>query len=207
MKGLLLKDFYIAKSLLKPLLIRFFIIGAIFLFFIDEWVLPVLATTTIAMNIIATTIIIDRNAGWCKSFPIFPLSPNSMVISKFILHILLSIVVLTFGSILSLALNFIFNTWNYEMFAHLLSMAISISLFGGSILIPLSFLSDEKRYTMRSIIIDVTIILIIIIYLCAVFLFTELRYMIYIGMILLSIVCFLLSMTLSSKFIKYQKIK
>ena len=59
MKGLLLKDFYITRSILAILGIVFLIIGASLSYLVSPWTLTVLATVLLGMNV-ASTINVDK---------------------------------------------------------------------------------------------------------------------------------------------------
>ena len=63
MKGLLLKDYYLIKSVLYIILVVFAIVGIGMSFLASTWVLAVLATVMLGM-ISVTTINMDKNSGW-----------------------------------------------------------------------------------------------------------------------------------------------
>lgn len=66
MKGLLLKDFYITKSILAILAVVFIVIGACMSYLVNPWVLTVLATVMLGMNA-TSTINVDKSSGWLKT--------------------------------------------------------------------------------------------------------------------------------------------
>lgn len=76
MKGLLLKDYYLIKSVLYIILVVFAVVGIGMSFLTSTWVLTVIATVMLGM-ISVTTINMDRNSGW-KKFRLFYLYPERL---------------------------------------------------------------------------------------------------------------------------------
>ena len=91
MKGLLLKDFYITRSILAILGIVFLIIGASLSYLVSPWTLTVLATVLLGMNV-ASTINVDKTSGWQKTVVTAPVSRKTYISSKYIMYVWLSFV-------------------------------------------------------------------------------------------------------------------
>lgn len=65
MKGLLLKDYYLIRSILYIIFVVFAVIGIAMSFLTSTWVLTVIATVMLGM-ISVTTINMDKSSGWRK---------------------------------------------------------------------------------------------------------------------------------------------
>src|SRR5699024_10676815 len=96
MKGLILKDFYIIRSLLAIICVIFLVIGISLSYLVTPWVLTVLATVILGMNV-TSTINIDKTSGWLKTVVTTPVSRKTFINSKYIMYLLLSFVGLLFG--------------------------------------------------------------------------------------------------------------
>ena len=102
MKGLLLKDYYLIKSVLYIILVVFAVVGIGMSFLTSTWVLTVIATVMLGM-ISVTTINMDRNSGWKKVSIVLPVSRTAVLDCKYILYLLLSGIGLLSGVILGVA--------------------------------------------------------------------------------------------------------
>ncbi len=89
MKGLLLKDYYLIRSVLYIILAVFAVTGIGMSFLASAWVLTVMATVMLGM-ISVTTIQMDKHSGWRKISAVLPVSRKAVLDSKYILYILLS---------------------------------------------------------------------------------------------------------------------
>lgn len=149
MKGLLLKDFYITRSILAILGIVFIIIGASLSYLVSPWTLTVLATVLLGMNV-ASTINVDKTSGWQKTVITAPVSRKTYISSKYIMYVLLSFVGLIFGILFGMAVNLIFSqsTESAQLF---ICISISMALISGSVLMPFYFIFDENKSIMGAI--------------------------------------------------------
>ena len=86
MKGLLLKDYYLIKSVLYIILVVFAVAGIGMSFLTSTWVLTVIATVMLGM-ISVTTINMDRNSGWKKVSIVLPVSRTAVLDCKYILYL------------------------------------------------------------------------------------------------------------------------
>lgn len=81
MKGLLLKDYYLIRSVLWIVLAVFVVVGAAMAFLTTPWALTVVATVILGM-ISVTTIQMDKASGWRKVAAVLPLSRAAVVDSN-----------------------------------------------------------------------------------------------------------------------------
>ena len=81
MKGLLLKDYYLIRSVLWIVLAVFVVVGAAMAFLTTPWALTVVATVILGM-ISVTTIQMDKASGWRKVAAVLPLPRAAVVDSK-----------------------------------------------------------------------------------------------------------------------------
>ena len=108
MKGLLMKDFYVIRSVIATLLLVFIVMGICLSYLVNPWVLTVLATVMLGM-IVASTITMDKTSGWIKTIAITPVSRKSFISSKYVMYFLLSIVGLIMGIIFGTVSTFIID--------------------------------------------------------------------------------------------------
>ena len=113
MKGLLLKDYYLIKSVLYIILVVFTVVGIGMSFLTSTWVLIVIATVLLGM-ISVTTINMDRNSGWKKVSIVLPVSKTAILDCKYILYLLLSGVGLLLGVILSVVASIFKGQLDYQ---------------------------------------------------------------------------------------------
>lgn len=143
MKGLLLKDFYIIRSILALLGVVFIVIGACFTYLINPWVLTVLATVMLGMNVVST-INIDKSSGWLKTVMTTPVTRKTFITSKYTLYLLLSIAGLIFG----IAFGFIGNTLldgDTKMLGMFICISLTMALLSGSVILPVQLIFDENK--------------------------------------------------------------
>ena len=143
MKGLILKDFYIIRSLLAIICVVFLVTGISLSYLVTPWVLTVLATVMLGMNV-TSTINIAKPSGWLKTVITTPVSRKTFINSKYIMYLLLSFVGLlfglTFGFIATLFLNG--DTKTVGLF---ICISITMAMLSGSIILPFYFLLDESK--------------------------------------------------------------
>ena len=113
MKGLLLKDYYLIRSVLYIILVVFAVVGIGMSFLTSTWVLTVLATVMLGM-ISVTTINMDKNSGWRKVSVVLPVSRKAILDSKYILYLLLSGAGLFLGVILSVVVSILKGQLDYQ---------------------------------------------------------------------------------------------
>lgn len=144
MKGLLLKDYYLIRSVLYIILMVFAVVGVGMSFLTSTWVLTVIATVMLGM-ISVTTINMDKTSGWRKVSGVLPVSRKAIVDGKYILYLLLSGMGFLLGAILSIAVSSLKRQLDHDMMLIFISISIALALFSGSITIPCAFLFGEEK--------------------------------------------------------------
>lgn len=144
MKGLLLKDYYLIRSILYIILAVFAVIGIGMSFLTSTWVLTVIATVMLGM-ISVTTINMDKSSGWRKISVVLPVSRKTFLDSKYILYLLLSGIGLFLGITLSVIVSVFKGQLDYNSMLQFISISIAMALFSGSMTIPFAFLFSEEK--------------------------------------------------------------
>ena len=144
MKGVLLKDLYIAKSGIVIALVCLFVLAFGFSFLLDVSSVLMLAPA-ISTIAVYNSITSDASSKWNKNVITMPVSRDQIIGTKYILHILLSaagiIVVLAALGILSLlgaavtVYALLFNT----------SIGVSAALLAGGISLPCVYFFDPEK--------------------------------------------------------------
>lgn len=144
MKGVLLKDLYIAKSGIVITLVCLFVLAFGFSFLLDVSSVLMLAPA-ISTIAIYNSITSDASSKWNKNVITMPVSRDQIIGTKYILYILLSaagiIVVLAALGILSLlgaavtVYALLFNT----------SIGVSAALLAGGISLPCVYFFDPEK--------------------------------------------------------------
>ena len=144
MKGVLLKDLYIAKSGIVIALVCLFVLAFGFSFLLDVSSVLMLAPA-ISTIAVYNSITSDASSKWNKNVITMPVSRDQIVGTKYILYILLSaagiIVVLAALGILSLlgaavtVYALLFNT----------SIGVSAALLAGGISLPCVYFFDPEK--------------------------------------------------------------
>lgn len=144
MKGLLLKDYYLIRSILYIILVVFVVVGIGLSFLTSTWVLAVIATVMLGM-ISVTTINMDKSSGWRKISVVLPVSRKTFLDSKYILYLLLSGIGLFLGITLSVIVSIFKGQLDYHSMLLFVSISIAMALFAGSMTIPFAFLFSEEK--------------------------------------------------------------
>ncbi len=144
MKGLLLKDYYLIRSVLYIILAVFAVTGIGMSFLASAWVLTVMATVMLGM-ISVTTIQMDKHSGWRKISAVLPVSRKAVLDSKYILYILLSGAGLLFGILFSVTVSVCQGQPDYDSMLLYAGISIALALFSGSMTLPFTFLFSEEK--------------------------------------------------------------
>lgn len=144
MKGLLLKDYYLIKSVFYLILAIFAVVGIGMSFLTSTWVLTVIATVMLGM-ISVTTIHMDKSSGWIKISMVLPVSRKAVLDNKYILYLLFSGAGLLLGSILSVMVSISKGQLDSHSMLLFVSISIAMALFSGSMTIPFAFLFSEEK--------------------------------------------------------------
>ena len=151
MKGLLLKDFYLTKSVLCINLAIFIVLAVALSFFTSTWVLTILATIMLG-TVAVSTINMDKISGWRKFSGVIPISKKSITDSKYVLYMLLSGVGCILGVALGVVTALLKNQLDYETMCIFICFSFAITLIAGSITIPCNFLLSEEKSTISVVI-------------------------------------------------------
>lgn len=143
MKGLLLKDFYITRSILAILAVVFIVIGASLSYLVNPWVLTVLATVMLGMNV-TSTINMDKSSGWLKTVITTPINRKTFINSKYLMYLLLSVIGLVFGVSFGLIACLILGE-STEMIGLFICISLTMALLSGSVILPCYFIFDESK--------------------------------------------------------------
>lgn len=149
MKGLLLKDFYITRSILAILAVVFIVIGASLSYLVNPWVLTVLATVMLGMNVTAT-INMDKSSGWLKTVITTPVNRKTFINSKYLMYLLLSVIGLVFGVSFGLIACLILGQ-STEMIGLFICISLTMALLSGSVILPCYFIFDESKSVLGTI--------------------------------------------------------
>ncbi len=144
MKGLLLKDYYLIKSVLFIIALIFAIIGGGISFLTSPWAICIIATIMLGM-ISVTTINMDKTSGWRKAACVLPVSKKTALDSKYVLYLLLSGIGFTLGMVLSVIPSLMKNQLDLSTILLFASISVAMALLAGSITIPCCFLLSEEK--------------------------------------------------------------
>lgn len=144
MKGILLKDFYIAKSNIFVTIVSLIVLGFGLSFLLEASALlvlaPVAATTTVFISITS-----DAGSKWNKNVITMPVSRNQIIGEKFLFYILLAVL----GMITALIPCAVLALFGFDITPYSLclygSIGISATLLAGGISLPCAYLSDPEK--------------------------------------------------------------
>lgn len=144
MKGVLLKDFYIAKSNILVTIVSLIVLGFGLSFLLETSALlvlaPVVSTTAVFISITS-----DAGSKWNKNVITMPVSRSQIIGEKFIFYILLALLGLIIVLIPCEVLTF-FGT-DITLYALCLygSIGISVTLLAGGISLPCAYIFDPEK--------------------------------------------------------------
>ncbi len=149
MRGLLVKDFYMIRSVVILMVGMFLVIGAGLTYLVSPQVLLILATVMMGM-IEAMTINMDKACGWTHLSAALPVSREKMVHSKYVMYLILSACGLIVGMLCSLAALVVTETFDHDKFILFLCISITMALMAGSLILPCYFLLSEEKSVIGS---------------------------------------------------------
>ncbi len=144
MKGVLLKDLYIAKSNILVTVVSLVVLGFGLSFLLETSALLVLAlvASTTAVFISITS---DADSKWNKNVITMPVSRGQIIGEKFVFYILLAVL----GLLTALIPCLILWAFGVDMTLHSLclygSIGISATLLAGGISLPCAYLFDPEK--------------------------------------------------------------
>lgn len=144
MKGVLLKDFYIAKSNILVTIVSLIVLGFGLSFLLETSALLILApvASTTAAFISITS---DAGSKWNKNVIAMPVSRNQIISEKFIFYILLAAA----GLITALIPCIVLMLAGADITVHSLclyaAIGMSATLLAGGISLPCAYLFDPEK--------------------------------------------------------------
>lgn len=144
MKGVLVKDLYIAGSNLLVTIVSLVVLGFGLSFLLETSALlvlaPVAATTAVFISITS-----DAASKWNKNVITMPVSRNQIIGEKFLLYILLAVL----GLLTALIPCVVLACFGTDITLHSLllygSIGISATLLAGGISLPCAYLFDPEK--------------------------------------------------------------
>ncbi len=144
MKGILLKDLYIAKSNIVVTVVSLIVLGFGLSFLLETSALlvlaPVAATTTVFISITS-----DASSKWNKNVITMPVSRSQIIGEKFIFYIILAVL----GIIAALIPCGILSLFGADITLYSLclygSIGVSATLLAGCISLPCAYMFDPEK--------------------------------------------------------------
>ena len=144
MKGVLVKDFYIARSNILVTIVSLVVLGFGLSFLLEASALlvlaPVAATTTAFISISS-----DAASKWNKNVITMPVSRNQIIGEKFLFYILLAVL----GMLTALVSCAVIACFGMDITLHSLllyaSIGMSATLLAGGISLPCAYLFDPEK--------------------------------------------------------------
>lgn len=144
MKGVLLKDLYIAKSNILVTIVSLIVLGFGLSFLLETSALlvlaPVVSTTAVFISITS-----DAGSKWNKNVITMPVSRNQIISEKFIFYILLAIVGLITALIPCIVLMIAGTVITVHSLCLYAAIGMSATLLAGGISLPCAYLFDPEK--------------------------------------------------------------
>ena len=144
MKGVLLKDLYIAKSNILVTIVSLIVLGFGLSFLLETSALlvlaPVVSTTAVFISITS-----DAGSKWNKNVITMPISRNQIISEKFIFYILLAIVGLITALIPCIVLMIARTVITIHSLCLYAAIGMSATLLAGGISLPCAYLFDPEK--------------------------------------------------------------
>lgn len=134
MRGLILKDFYNMFKNIGPTMVTTICVGLL-LMVQGNPSLFVIGFALAGGGICSTCLRMDETAGWTKFELTAPVSRTTVVIEKYILLVLFTVIGLIVGGTVSYVAGSVSGTLEFTQFIMYVSVAFSISLISGSLII------------------------------------------------------------------------
>ena len=144
MKGILLKDLYIAKSNILVTVISLIVLGFGLSFLLETSALlvlaPVVSTTSVFISITS-----DTSSRWNKNLVTMPVTKGQIIGEKFIFYILLAALGLGAALVPCAFLSFFDRDITLHSLCLYGSIGISATLLAGGISLPCAYLFDPEK--------------------------------------------------------------
>ena len=139
MKGLLVKDFYMAAKYCKAFLIVFFIFFALSLLGDDNDVFFIVYPTMIAGIIPMTLLSYDERDKWSQYSATLPYRRSQLVSSKYLIGLLLGAPVYIMSITVSAVRMSLYCIFSLEAFLAMAAILLVLSVMGPTLLLPFVF--------------------------------------------------------------------
>lgn len=144
MKGVLIKDLYIAKSNILVTVVSLIVLGFGLSFLLETSALlvlaPVASTTAVFISITS-----DAASKWNKNVITMPVSRSQIIGEKYVFYILLAILGMVVALIPCIVLAFFSMDITYYSLCLYGSIGISATLLAGGISLPCAYLFDPEK--------------------------------------------------------------
>lgn len=144
MKGVLLKDLYIAKSNILVTIVSLIVLGFGLSFLLETSALlvlaPVVSTTAVFISITS-----DAASKWNKNVITMPVSRDQIISEKFVFYILLAIVGLITALIPCIVLMIAGTVITIHSLCLYAAIGMSATLLAGGISLPCAYLFDPEK--------------------------------------------------------------
>ena len=144
MKGILLKDLYIAKSNILVTIISLIVLGFGLSFLLETSALlilaPVASTTAVFISITS-----DAGSKWNKNVIAMPVSRKQIISEKFIFYIFLAVVGLITALIPCIVLMLVGMAITAHSLCLYAAIGMSATLLAGGISLPCAYLFDPEK--------------------------------------------------------------
>lgn len=144
MRGLLLKDLYIARSNVLVSVVGIIVIGFGLAFLMESSTLLVLAPA-ISTTAVYISITSDAASKWNKAVITMPVSRKQIIGEKYLLYIALALLGMTAAIIPCLILAFLRNDVTWDSLVLYGTLGFSISFMAGSISLICAYLFDPEK--------------------------------------------------------------
>lgn len=144
MKGVLVKDLYIAKSNILVTVVSLTVLGFGLSFLLETSALlvlaPVVSTTAVFISITS-----DAASKWDKNVIVMPVSRNQIIGEKYIFYIILAILGMIVALIPCIILALFGSSITFYSLCLYGSIGISATLLAGGISLPCAYLFDPEK--------------------------------------------------------------
>ena len=143
MKGLLLKDIYIARATILISIITCIVIAIGLSMLISPSVIIIISAVVLNMTILST-ILSDKKSKWSQFAITLPVSKKQIISSKYIEYIIMTIIGIVLGVLATLIILAITDGTD-ENIILFIGFSVVISFLSGSLIIPFNFIFSEEK--------------------------------------------------------------
>ena len=144
MKGVLLKDFYIAKSNVLVTIVSLIVLGIGLSILAEPSTLLILAPA-VSTTVVFISITSDATSKWNKNVITMPISRSQIILEKFIFYILLVIIGLITALIPCIVLTVIGENITIHSMWLYAAIGLSCALLAGCVSLPCAYMFDPEK--------------------------------------------------------------